>query len=220
VSDWVIAALMGLEGSYRGHASTEWPLLPKAGRVPFSTLDDRAYLEAWKRRAVPFVTGSPSAWDWLAIAQHHGLPTRLLDWTGNPLVAAFFAVESGPMDADGAIYAYRSEFHSEFDKTPDPMKIPGITMIRTKAVAPRLINQDGRFTLHSPTTEALVVASSNLHRIVIDKRYKPTLRTQLAHYGINHASMFPDLDGLSRHLSWVWETASKARPHGETEPIF
>ncbi|WP_049922434.1 FRG domain-containing protein [Halopiger djelfimassiliensis] len=46
-----------------------------------------------------------SVWHLLSIAQHYGLPTRLLDWSFSPLVAAYFAVQSGDTDHDGAIWA-------------------------------------------------------------------------------------------------------------------
>ena len=47
-------------------------------------------------------------WEWLALAQHYGLPTRLLDWSRNPLVAAFFAVKE-ESETDSAIYILESK---------------------------------------------------------------------------------------------------------------
>jgi len=79
---------------FRGQSQADWRLLPKAGREPYSCGNDEQYFAEWKRRAVEFTELSfQDDWDWLAIAQHYGLATRLLDWTYNPLAAAFFAVE-------------------------------------------------------------------------------------------------------------------------------
>lgn len=100
--------------AFRGHSDARWPLESTlARRFKNARIDRRAWpaqerriLRTFKRKANLFLEDIPADWDtlrWLAIMQHHGAPTRLLDFTWSPYVAAFFALESA--SADAAIWA-------------------------------------------------------------------------------------------------------------------
>ncbi len=94
---------------FRGQGNEKWGLVPKAGREPYNKMNDKQYFEAWRRRAIEYIgKENYTDWEWLALAQHHGLATRLLDWSINPLVAAYFSV-SNDYECDGAIFAFKTE---------------------------------------------------------------------------------------------------------------
>ena len=94
---------IGIDDStcYRGQAD-DWPIVPKIARiVPRGNLnsDEDQMLQTFKRQMPQFVDNVPdNDWDILAIAQHHGLATRLLDWSHNPLAALWFAVREPPRE--------------------------------------------------------------------------------------------------------------------------
>jgi hypothetical protein len=96
---------------WRGHAKADWRLEAQVHRKdpenPDHSYDERALIGHFVSRAPSRSNRQcPDAHDyfgWLFLAQHYGLPTRLLDWTENPLVATYFAVERP--DDDGCIWA-------------------------------------------------------------------------------------------------------------------
>src|ERR1700691_3677485 len=86
-----------LDGTYvfRGDSRVDRRLVPSIGRTryynDYSKFDEKEIFELFKARARRYVTiNLLDDWDWLAFAQHHLMPTRLLDWSESPLVAAFF----------------------------------------------------------------------------------------------------------------------------------
>lgn len=98
-------------GVYRGDGDASWPLLTSLDKLggrgsPHSKADlEEHILRNFIRYSRPHFTTPPiNEWEVMVAAQHHGLPTRLLDWTYSPLVAAHFATVSGQGDSDRAIW--------------------------------------------------------------------------------------------------------------------
>ncbi len=92
--------------AYRGLADVRFTLknsLTRMGRQ-YRTLEP-SLVRSFRKYAPQALQEQGSEWQWLSLAQHHGLPTRLLDWTWSPQVAAHFATsETDHYDADGAIW--------------------------------------------------------------------------------------------------------------------
>lgn len=133
---------------YRGHSNKEYLLLPSVGRKNYSLGTELNMFEHFKRRANMYCNAQ-NDFEWLALAQHHGLPTRLLDWTENPLVACFFVVIEN-LDKDGRIYKinYRDDDFVNFDEIQSPFKLHKIEFLNPPISTRRIELQKGLFTIH------------------------------------------------------------------------
>jgi hypothetical protein len=106
---------------FRGHPNADWSLLPWIRRG-YDLQTERHLTNLFYQRATLRHANFPSDSDfasWLALMQHHGLPTRLLDWSDSALIAAYFATKydsdlsSAQPDRDAAIWMLQPETLNE-----------------------------------------------------------------------------------------------------------
>jgi len=223
---------------FRGQARWQWGLSPKLYRPAYLGADEDEIRLEFQTKAIQLIPGRmPSTkWDWYFLMQHHFVPTRLLDWTENSLVALFFAVEEEDSSYDSAVWvidpwwlnqhlhlgvrgpilpeysesnSYLRELEEAFQGRSIRRNLPAA--IEPPHVDRRVAAQSSRFLVFGTTNDlakAQLVRKRNarLAKIRIPAHKRATLRKELDDCGINFSLVYPDLEGLARHLLWRWKT--------------
>lgn len=221
------AEVIGKLGSerpfFRGHGDSSWSLMPALGRYvlgvdALKAVEQNTYYD-FLVRAGDLIPPGRDPWSILFAMQHHGLPTRLLDWSETFGVALYFALREGEGDCTiwvldpfrlNKITTKRDEIlhPTDLKRSYDSYYIEKVEPLEGDVVAisplrhnPRVFHQRAGFTLHDNLKRPLEdLYPEALTRIDI----KAEVRTEAARFltlsGISEFSLFPDLDGLAREL--------------------
>nr|WP_288836348.1 FRG domain-containing protein [uncultured Flavobacterium sp.] len=189
------------------------PLIPKLGRLGLESIKDfeANVFSDFRKRYIAFSPRSyDTDFDLLALGQHYGLPTRLLDWTENALIALWFATESDIEDTHSVVWVFAPEDENILEeKSGSPFSVRSTKVFCPNHISQRITAQSGWFTCHKLMEtnsffqfETLKKYKDNLLKIRIPKKIFSEVRVKLNIMGINSSTVYPDLVGLSRHLTW------------------
>jgi hypothetical protein len=222
---------------FRGHGDTTWPLVPGLYRSMYhAKLNEDNYREEFKLRAFPYLANTArepnTEWEWYFLMQHHGLPTRLLDWTRSALIALYFSVRDATGKNNAAVWVLDPwALNNKIARKGDNVFLPGEKRIRNYLTEPfsrvaiprcpialdaplnskRITAQKGVFTLHGNARKALdryAGLKPRLLKIEIAKQRISLIREQLLVVGISETTVFPELTGLCRELLDYWKFQS------------
>lgn len=211
---------------FRGHDDVTYSLTPSALR--YSALSNRqkalALMADFKRIAelkLRRVPAPEKELEWALIAQHYGLPTRLLDWTESATTALYFACLKE--DCDGLVFLLNP---IDLNRLSYPLKPRVLDPERDSATissylgmgpqaakngrnpvaiypvwnSERIIMQRGVFTLHGKVFSLDGGGISSLTAVPILKEFKSRLRDELQRIGVDEMTLFPELEHSCLHL--------------------
>jgi FRG domain len=229
--------------AFRGQPDARWPLqTPLSRRTEIAPMSSRAWprqedriRRIFQRKSHLYVPNPPTddPLEWLALMAHHGAPTRLLDFTWSPYVAAFFALERATVDA--AVWALNlpllRRLHERyrigrisvgdadprkpgvFDKYYLPNRHAFVWQGDPFRMPQRLVAQSGTFLVSGhlgltveETLERYPGKDPLLVQFIFDTAaVRPEGMAALYSMNITQASLFPGLDGLARSMGYEFE---------------
>lgn len=157
-------------------------------------------------------------WDRLALAQHYGLPTRLLDWTSSPLIALWFACRNKRESDNAERVVWVFEFNDKTDKAKpeeldnDPLSIDAPKIFKPNHLTERIRAQAGWFSIHRYKQEEDEFEPLDMwqdfegrfKKIIISNEAAHSIMKDLDLFHINASTLMPELDGIAAHLKWKY----------------
>ncbi len=220
---------------FRGEPTCDTPLTPKLYRKEYQGDYYENRLLQYFRTQAPAVsyTKTPDRQDtdlWLFLAQHVGLPTRLLDWTEGSLIALYFALQEkipivwmlnpfelnslsapstkGSFNIYGPTWTHdpsniiTKNIHAAWQNDEGGLDLP--VAIHPTNIHPRMAAQRSRFTVHGKRKESLCVLLSDkdiLKKYVIDDTNSKAMLDELRILGVSRVTLFPEIDVLAQDLT-------------------
>ena len=232
--------------AFRGQSDSRWPIYSTLSRYLLAfNVNKKAWphqeeriLRIFKRKAHHFLKNIPPDNDvlqWLSLMQHHGAPTRIIDFTWSPFIAAFFALHRSTTEsAVWAIYPpgfdYRKKVELKDGTVLEPGKLwigndenykrlyvngtsPFVIQGDPQAMNERLIVQSGTFAIPSvidkPLEELLLYYKDTDRVLVKFVLNTKSIRDEAMSYfhviNINESTLFPGMDGMARSIAYELE---------------
>ena len=230
--------------AFRGHMHHGWPLSSTLARhLKDHGIDESVWahqeeriLRVFRRKALHFVEQLPEprdAFRWLALMQHHGAPTRLLDLTRSPYVAAFFALERATenaavwalhaaaiecetwnlMEERGLPRGFSPRQPGHIEDSLLPRQADLVFIGEPTEMNRRLIAQSGTFALQGALNKSIDDSLATyppwreyaVKLVLSTDKIRHEAMRELYNMNLTPATLFPDLDGLARSLAYELE---------------